>query len=211
MRSLTTTHWALLCLLSIRPYSAYEMVGQMRRSIGAIWPRAKSNLYADLKRLADEGLATAAVTATGRRNRTTYTITADGRYQLHGWLATAGAAPSFECESLLKLGFAPQTDKHSALRQIAVVAEHAATRLELGRSLAHAHLAADGPLPERLHINALMWRFLWDQHRAMAGWAAWATEEIQAWPSTTDSPQQRERGRRALRDALDAEQGPAPV
>ena len=204
-RALTTTHRALLCLLSIRPYSAYDLVAQMRRSVGAVWPRADSNLYADLKRLAADGLATTSTTTTGRRRRTTYTITAAGRHDLERWLATPGAAPYFEGEALLKLAFAPHTGKEHALGQVAVVAEHAAAQLELGRTLARAHAAPDGPLPERLHINAVLWRFLWEQHRAMAAWAHWAQQEIEGWPSTADSPQLRERGRGILRAALTAE------
>jgi DNA-binding PadR family transcriptional regulator len=206
-RALTTTHRALLCLLSIQPYSAYDLVAQMRRSVGVVWPRADSNLYADLKRLAVEGLATTSTTTIGRRRRTTYAITDAGRRDLEQWLATPGAAPYFEAESVLKLAFAPHSSKQHALSQVAVVAEHAAARLELGRSLARAHAAADGPLPERLHINAVLWRFLWEQHRAMAAWADWARREIENWPSTADSPQLRERGRGILRAAL-AEETP---
>jgi DNA-binding PadR family transcriptional regulator len=199
---LTTTHFSLLCLLSVQPYSAYEMVKQMGRSVGLLWPRAKSNLYADLKRLATEGLAEAERTSVGRRGRTVYRITDAGRIELSTWLAEAGAPPSFECEALVKLGFAPHTTKTSALGQVAVLAEQADQRLRLGRALAEEHIAADGPLPQRLHVNAVMWRFLWEYHQAIARWAAWAQQEISDWPDTADSPANRERGRAALRAGL---------
>jgi len=200
---LTTTHRALLCLLAVRAWSAYELVGQMGRSVGVVWPRARSNLYADLKRLAAEGLATTEEGRTGRRRRTVYSITATGRDELGRWLAEPGAAPYVECEALLKLAFAPQSSRQAALAQVAVIAGHAQERLALGRRLAEEHLAADGPLPERLHVNAVLWRFLWFQHRAMADWAQWAREEIEQWPDTADSPSMRRRGQRAIRAALD--------
>lgn len=202
---LTTTHYCLLCLLSVRSYSAYELVQQMARSVGHVWPRADSNLYADLKRLAAEGLATAERTSVGRRRRTVYTITDGGRSELAGWLAAPGGGPSFECEALLKLGFAPHTSKAAALAQVTVLAEHAGERLALGRRLATEHLASGGPEPDRLHINAVMWRFLWEQHQAIARWAAWAADEIGGWPDTATSPTLRERGRTALRTALAAD------
>jgi DNA-binding PadR family transcriptional regulator len=200
-----TTHMSLLCLLSARDWNAYELVGQMGRSVGAVWPRAESNLYADLKRLDREGLATASADhATGRRKRTTYSITPAGRSLLEEWLATAGAPPSFECEALLKLAFAPATTKEATLAQVAVMAEHARARIELGARLGDEHAGNDGPLPERLHVNAVMWRFLWEQNLAVARWAEWAEQEIESWPSTADSPALRQRGRRAIAAALAA-------
>jgi PadR family transcriptional regulator AphA len=200
--SLSTTHYALLCLLSTGPASAYELVGQARRSVDHVWPRAESNLYADVKRLAAEGLAETTDEPTGRRPRTTYAITAQGRRVLRTWLRAEGAAPSFECEALLKLGFAPSTTKQAALDQVRVVADHAAQRLAFGRSLAEASVAGESPQPERLHIGAVMWRYLWEMHQASARWAAWAEEEIGSWPDTSDSPEGRARALRTLRAAL---------
>jgi DNA-binding PadR family transcriptional regulator len=189
-------------VLSVPPSRSQEMVKQMGRSVGFVWPRAQSNLYADLKRLAAEGLAEVERAATGRRTRTVYRISDAGRAELRTWLATAGAPPYFECEALVKLGFAPHTTKASALAQVGVLAEQAAQRLRLGRALAEQHLGDDGPQPHRLHVNAVMWRFLWEQHQAIARWSAWAQEEISAWPDTADTPANRERGRAALWDGL---------
>jgi DNA-binding PadR family transcriptional regulator len=201
-RPLQTTHYALLALLGIRPWTAYELVGQMRRSVGAVWPRAQSNLYADLKRLAAEGWTEATVDPVGRGARTTHRITRKGRAGLRAWLAAPGAAPTFESEALLKLGFAPFTTKAAALAQIDVIAGHAQQRLELGARLAHEYVDGTGPMPERFHVNAVMWRFLWDFHHAMSDWATWARREVEAWPDTLDSPAMRARGLRVLRDAL---------
>jgi len=201
---LTTTHYALLCLLSAREWTAYELVGQMERSVGAVWPRAQSNLYADLKRLATDGMADAVTEHIGRRPRTTYRITRHGRALLGEWLSSPGAAPSFECEALLKLAFAPSTTKEATIAQLDVITAHAEARLALGRRLGHEHADNDGtgPLPERLHVNAVMWRYLWDMHHAMARWARWAKAEIEQWPDTQDSPQMRRRGLTALQAAL---------
>ena len=48
---LTSTSFAVLGLLVVRPYSAYELAAQMRRSFVFIWPRAVSGIYEEPKRL----------------------------------------------------------------------------------------------------------------------------------------------------------------
>jgi PadR family transcriptional regulator AphA len=199
---LSTTHHALLCLLSTGPASAYDLVRQTRRSIGHVWPRAESNLYADAKRLAAEGLADASTERVGRRPRTTYAITERGEEHLREWLASSGEAPIFECEALLKLGFAPSTTKDAALAQVEVMAQHSQDRLAFGRALAEGYLAGEASQPERLHINAVMWRYLWEMHSATARWAQWARAEIESWPDTSDRPAGRAAGLEVLRQTL---------
>jgi len=54
---LTTTSYAVLGLLSIRPWSSYELTQQMDRSLGRIWPRAASKLYEEPKKLTARGRA----------------------------------------------------------------------------------------------------------------------------------------------------------
>jgi PadR family transcriptional regulator AphA len=53
--------------------------------------------------------------------------------------------------------------------------------------VADQYLRADA-LPARLHVNAVMWLFLWEQHQAIARWSAWAADEIEHWPDTADTP-----------------------
>ena len=77
--SLTTTSYALLGLLNIRPWTTYELAKQVQRSLGWFWPRAERKLYEEPKRLVECGLATATSESTGKRPRTVYSITADGR------------------------------------------------------------------------------------------------------------------------------------
>ena len=201
-----TTHYALLGLLEVGPGSAYELVGRMERSTGHVWPRARSNLYADLKRLATEGLASADDEGAGRRPRTVYRSTAAGRKALRVWLAQPGAPPTGECEAALKLAFAPAAGKEATLAQIAVIEADAAAGVVLGERLGRLHADDDGTLPERLHVNALLWRFLWDQHQARLRWARWARAEVEAWDTADDSAANRARGRRAIAETLLPEQ-----
>ena len=58
-RELTTTSYAILGLLAVRPWSTYELAAQMRRNLHYFWPRAESNVYAEPKRLVAGGFARA--------------------------------------------------------------------------------------------------------------------------------------------------------
>ena len=89
---LTTTSYAVLSLLALRPWTTYELAKQMKRSLGWIWPRAESRLYEEPKKLVAAGLATSRSEPTGRRRSTVYSITPEGRQALAGWLAEPGAS-----------------------------------------------------------------------------------------------------------------------
>src|SRR4051795_12736596 len=105
---LTPTSYALLGLLAIRSWTTYELAQQMDRTMSRFWPRARSKLYEEPKKLVEHGLAEAARGANGRRPRTVYTITPAGRTALAGWLATESSVPVFESEHILKVFYAEQ-------------------------------------------------------------------------------------------------------
>src|ERR1051325_5072302 len=96
----TTSSFALLGLLALRPWTAYDLTHQARRSMRLFWPRSEAHLYAEVKRLVGWGYATAATERAGARERTSYTITAAGRQALENWLATPPAGPQLEIEGL---------------------------------------------------------------------------------------------------------------
>src|SRR5262245_57934117 len=104
---LSTTSYAVLGMLAVRPWSAYELTKQMRRSLAYCWPKAESVLYDEPKRLVRLGLASAnQEPAGGSRTRAVYAITDAGRAALRAWLATEPAPPRFELEPLLRLLYA---------------------------------------------------------------------------------------------------------
>src|SRR5438445_11514626 len=98
VRKLTTTSYAILGLFSLRPWSAYELAKQMRRSLRFYLPRAESALYEEPKNLVAHGLARAATERRGRRNVAIYSITAKGRRALEEWVQKPSAPPQFEAE-----------------------------------------------------------------------------------------------------------------
>src|SRR5215469_7320978 len=113
-----TTSYAVLGMLALRPWSAYELNKQLRRDLAYCWPKTQSVLYDEPKRLAVLGWARSRREHTGRRTRTVYEITPAGREALREWLATEPAAPRFEIETMLRLLFADQGSKDDVLTAV---------------------------------------------------------------------------------------------
>ena len=184
--SLPTTSYAILGMLALRPWSAYELTQQTRRSLDYCWPTAESVLYSEPKRLVRLGLATAKRQAAGRRTRTVYAITEQGRRALAEWLATPPSPPGLEFEAILRLLYADQGSKQDLLDAIRATRAWALARAPEGLAQVRGYLADGGPFPERLHLIALFGRFHLDLFELLVRWADLAEVEIAAWPRTAD-------------------------
>jgi PadR family transcriptional regulator, regulatory protein AphA len=180
--ALTPTSYALLGLLSVQPWTTYELAKQVDRTMNRFWPRAKSKLYEEPKKLVAHGLARAHDDAHGKRPRTVYTITAAGRRALAEWLAAPSSEPLFESEHVLKTFFADSGTTDDLRATIAglrsFVHEKSAHNEEVGSS----YLEGEGPYPERLAVLVLTGRFLDDYLEMLDRWAAWADELVADWP-----------------------------
>jgi DNA-binding PadR family transcriptional regulator len=183
-RDLTTTSYAILGLLATRPWSTYELTKQMGRSLRHVWPRAESNVYAEAKRLEAAGLAAAEVQRHGRRDRTLYTITPQGERALRDWLGTASAPSRFESETLVKVLFGNLGTKEELLANLRRFLEEAEAAREFWKAVADEYARGIFPYPDRVHINALFFRWNWEQVETNARWAAWAIEQVESWPDT---------------------------
>ncbi|WP_084955827.1 PadR family transcriptional regulator [Thermoactinospora rubra] len=180
--ALTTTSYAVLGLLAVRPWSTYELARQMDRSLGRIWPRAQSKIYEEPKKLVRHGLATAAEESVGRRRRTVYTITPEGRRALAAWLREPGEGPALEWEQLLKVFFADSGTTADTLAALQAARAWAVERNTENLAAARAYLAGQGPFPERAAQNMLAGRFLTDFYALVATWAEWAIGIVEQWP-----------------------------
>jgi PadR family transcriptional regulator, regulatory protein AphA len=185
-RQLTTTSYAILCLLAIRPWSTYELAKQMRRSLHHIWPRAESNVYAEPKRLVEAGLARAEAQTIGKRPRTVYTITAEGRSAIERWLEAESAPSRFESEALVKVLFANYGTRDDLLKNLRAFAAEAAAVKELWELVASDYDRGLHGFPDRVHVNSLIFRWIWQQADTNARWAQWAIEQVETWPHVTE-------------------------
>jgi PadR family transcriptional regulator, regulatory protein AphA len=181
-RRLTSTSYAILGLLAIRPWSTYELTQQMHRSLRRFWPRAQSKLYEEPKKLAELGLATAELELVGRRQRTRYAATPQGRQELARWLGQSAAAPVLESEPLLKVFFAEHGTKADLLATVEGLRSWAEDTLRLDAQIAESYVTGAGPFPERTAQLVLVGRYVSDFAEMTRRWAEWAGEEVASWP-----------------------------
>ncbi|MEP6638234.1 MAG: helix-turn-helix transcriptional regulator [Chloroflexota bacterium] len=201
-RRSSATSYAILGLLAIKPWSTYELTKQMRRALAHVWPRAESNLYKEPPRLVQAGLATAQHTVVGRRPRTVYSITPQGRADLIAWLGRPAAPTVLESEALLKVLFGNMSQPEVLMGHLRAFADEAEATDEPWREIAREYIGGIGPFPERLHVNALFWVLLDRWARLRADWARWALAEVETWPDS-DGPRDRTKIIETLRKALD--------
>ncbi|HET9422690.1 MAG TPA: helix-turn-helix transcriptional regulator [Nocardioides sp.] len=179
---LTPTSYAILGLLAIRPWTTYELAQQMERALGRFWPRTRSKLYEEPKKLVAHGLARASTETVGKRERTRYSITTKGRRALADWVPTPGAGPQLEFESLLKVFFAEHGTKQDLVATLEDVRAWAREQARGSHAIPRDYLEGKGDFPERLPWLILTGRFLHDFQRMVDDWARWALGIVDSWP-----------------------------
>lgn len=197
---MSTTSYAILCLLGVRSWSTYELTQQMSRSLGRIWPRAESKIYEEPKKLAALGLARATRQRVGRRPRTVYSITPKGRRTLASWMTEPAAGPVLEWEQLVKVVFAEHGTKADALARLdeayAWAVEANAENLAAGR----AYAAGEGEFQERVAMTTLGGGFLTEYYRLVAEWSQWARSIVEQWP---DDPREAQLDKRTIQEVVE--------
>jgi DNA-binding PadR family transcriptional regulator len=179
---MTTTSYAILGLLAVKPWTTHELVQQVDRSLRRMWPRAQSKLYEEPKKLVAHGYARATDDPVGRRRRTRYTITPRGRRALAAWLHEPGDGPVLEFEQLLKISFSDSGSKADVVANLEATRAWVVDQNEENLVTARAYLAGLGAFPERAALNQLAGRFLTDFYVTVAEWVDWASRLVDDWP-----------------------------
>ena len=180
---LTTTSYAILGLLTIKPWSTYELAKQMQRD-RFVWPRAESNLYAEPKKLIAHGFASAHSEPRGKRRRTVYSITPAGKLALADWLGKPAAEPRWE---------AVNGQVHLRDRRLEGTATREPPRLPPARNRSLGSCRGDLPslsrgqraIPDRTHLNVLPGSLL-ETARLQAEWADRTIEGGPKWHTTAE-------------------------
>lgn len=180
--SLTTTSYAILGLLGVKSFTTYELARQMDRAMGSFWPRARSKIYEEPKKLVAGGYARATADAVGRRPRTTYTITPKGRRALAAWMGGPGAGPVVEFEDLIRVFFAEHGSKAQLLETLDRVRRWSDEQTMATGDIAREYIDGRGPFPERLPWITLVGDFLDEFLALVEAWATRAAEEVAEWP-----------------------------
>jgi PadR family transcriptional regulator AphA len=188
--ALSDTAYALLGLLSLRPWTTYELAQQMQRSLRWVFSRAERGVYTETKRLAKRGLADASEAFTGKRRSTTYTITPAGERALAAWMATPASPTTIESEALVRLFFADRGGRDDLLTTLAAVRADADDAVDELTRMAGETVRGEAPFVERVAWQALGMRFIVDFHQLLADWSAWAASEVERWPSVEGAPKE---------------------
>ena len=103
---LSPTAYVILGFLSWGPMSGYDIKALVDESTRFFWAASYGQIYPELRRLAEAGLIEGAERPQGGRQRTVYTLTAEGSACCSEWLADEPEAFELRDEGLLKLFFA---------------------------------------------------------------------------------------------------------
>jgi DNA-binding PadR family transcriptional regulator len=202
---LNPTSYLILGMLTSGDRSAYEIAVLIGRGLDDVWARAERQRYNAPKRLLEEGLVSARTEATGKRERTVYSITSAGRRALRDWLATESLPPALEFEGMVRVVLADvgsiedlranlETMRHQAIDKQALYLAHAATMLD----------EVGGTFPERHHVLVLANRFMLDYFSHIAAWADWALDQTGNWPDTVSpATSHRSRSREILEESIE--------
>ncbi len=181
---MTTSSYAVLALLDLKPWTGYELTHQAQRSLRYAWPKSERLLYSEPKKLVELGFATSHQEDSGGRTRNVYTITEEGRQALAEWTSTRTQPPRLEIEALLRLLFADHGSREDVLGALdefeSDIGEHHRAIVELMGS----YLDGGHPFPERTHLSVLFATFQIEMFKSIERWIEFAREEIDEWPTT---------------------------
>jgi DNA-binding PadR family transcriptional regulator len=121
---LSATAKVILGMLAARPRSGYEIKQLVDSSARFFWAASYGQIYPELKRLEKAGLITGDDSSQGARQRTTFTLTAEGRRAARGWIGAPPEVLETRDEGLLMLFFAGSIEQQ---RSAEIARERAAT------------------------------------------------------------------------------------
>lgn len=182
MKKLSTTSYAILGLLALHPWSTYELIQQVRKSLNGWWPRTERQLYEQPKILVEHGLASATTESVGRRPRTVYDITPAGRKALRAWLGEPSSTYAIEWDAVLRLFFADQGTKDQLLATIRSTGEAVADDALADYRMIEQVIEPGYAYAARAHLFALILNLETGIYKAILEWMEWATKEVDSWP-----------------------------
>lgn len=193
-RRLTTTSYALLTQLALRPWSTYELANQSARYFRYVWPRAESAIYREVKQLAAAGLVDGRKEYVGRRARTIYSISPEGLAELRAWLDIPPAPFALEFEGMLRLLAAPVGETAQVLAALEQILTDVREMMRFGGEVKEEYLDGRGALQDQTYVRALGMDFFVSLMNTVHDWAERTLIEVARW----DELSLEERNRRGL-------------
>jgi len=195
---LTTTSYAVLAQVAVRPWATYELAQQRVRYFRYVWPRAESAIYREVKRLSAMGLIRGKQELNGKRSRTIYSITKRGKQALREWLGTPTSPFAMDFEAMIRLFVAPLGTKQQILSTLDQVQADAQEMLRFGGRAKREYLDGINVTQDQVYIRALAADFFISLLNTVDAWAARTREEIESWDDLTPAGK-NERGMEIIR------------
>ncbi len=185
-QGMTTSSYAVLALLDLKPWTGYELTQQAQRSLRYAWPKSERLLYSEPKKLVELGYAKTHKELSGNRSRNVYEITPEGREALAKWTSTRTQPPRIEVEALLRLLFADHGSSEDLFRSLDELEEDINEHHQAIVELMASYLGGGHPFPQRTHLSVLFATFQIDIFKTIERWIEFARDEIAEWPTTQD-------------------------
>ncbi|KAB8184635.1 PadR family transcriptional regulator [Microbispora catharanthi] len=177
--------YGLLGLLAEGPASGYDLARRFQEVLGSVWPAQHPKIYAELNRLAQEGLIE--VESEGPRGRKAYRMTEAGLAAVRAWLRDTEVDHTLRMQSLLRSFFfwlmEPDDLRRHLDEEARFFAEAAARYEEYAKAKDRGEFG-DSPQARSMRIAIEAGVRL---HRTLAEWAEWAKTVPLSPPTTTDS------------------------
>jgi PadR family transcriptional regulator AphA len=196
---LTTTSFAVLAQVAVRPWSPYELAQQRVRYFRYVWPAAESAIYREAKRLASKGLIEGRKEFTGKRARTVYSITEDGKKALREWLGTPVTPFSMEFEAMLRVFVLPLGSKDDIVGTLKQVRADTQEMLRFSGEVKQEFIDGINVTQDQVYIRALAVDFFISLLRTVEAWAGRALAEVETWDDVGPSEEKNERGLEKIR------------
>ncbi|HEV3472444.1 MAG TPA: PadR family transcriptional regulator [Actinomycetota bacterium] len=196
---LTTTSYAVLAQVAVRPWSTYELAQQRVRYFRYVWPRAESAIYREVKRLSSMGLLSGQKHYVGKRARTVYSITEKGRETLREWLSTPVSPFAMDFEAMIRLFVAPLGSKEDIVSTLKQVRHDAQEMLRFGGAIKQEFLQGRAVTQDQAYIRAPAMDFFISLLNTVEAWADRTLQEIESWTDLTPEGK-NERALEKIRD-----------
>ena len=186
---LTTTSYAMLGMLAIRPWSTYELAQHMDRGLGRLWPRARSNLFNEPKKLVAHGSPPRRTRPWGADHaRSTPSLRPGGAPSGNGsaHLARVRSWSSSNCSKSSSRIRAPRPTRSPPC---ATSAPGRTSGMPRTSQLPVHTLRAPARSPNARPCSGVVGGFMTDFADMVGNWAEWATNIIDDWP---DDPRDAE-------------------
>ena len=197
---LTTTSYAVLTQVAVRSWSSYELAQQRVRYFRYVWPRAESAIYREAKRLSSMGLIEGKKEYTGKRARTVYSITREGKEVLREWLGTPISPFSMDFEAMLRIWVAPLGTKDEVIGTLKQVRADVQEMLEFAGQVKQEFIDGINVTQDQAYLRSLPVDFFISLLNTVAAWVERTLAEIETWDDLMPSEEKNNRGLEKIRN-----------